>query len=332
MHSTRLIRVRWIGVWFLTSALHFGALPALAQSGSDEYREYVDTALREYRLGNFNEAKALFASAHALSPSARTLRGLGMCAYELRSYVEAIHWFEQSLNSSERPVTAEMRTEIEGLLRKARAFITRIRVSVEPTWAKIRVDARPAERDANGFIRIDPGNHELAIEAPHHETVMRTVRTMGGEELTLNIVLSPQREAAASVRQSETTPGTTLADAPVPTASIGAANAETSRASVGPWIVIAASGAVTVTGAVFLAIALSSKASVEHPDGTRPRYDRAADDRVLPFSIIAITGLALGGAGLLGGVIWKSTESADDSEAPLAVDITPAGLRVQGTF
>lgn len=126
----------WIRVCATTFALHLCASSVHAQSGTAECREYVDNALREYRVGNFSEAKALFAQAHAVAPSARRFRGLGTCAFELRSYVEAIEWFEQSLNSSERPLTPEMRTEIEGMLRRARAFITRIRVSVEPTWAR----------------------------------------------------------------------------------------------------------------------------------------------------------------------------------------------------
>jgi tetratricopeptide (TPR) repeat protein len=278
MLSNWWMRAFWVRAWFATSVLHLFASSVLAQSGTDEYREYVDSALREYSLGNFSEAKALFAQAHARAPSARTFRGLGTCAFELRSYVEAIEWFEQALSASERPLTPEMRTEIQGLLRQARAFITRIRVSVEPAWAKIRVDARPVERDANGFIRIDPGTHELAFEAPNHETQMRTLRATGGEELTLDIVLTRRREAEPSVRQPEAAaaaPESVVAPAPAPEVP------ETSRSSVAPWIVIASSGAVAVTGAVFLALALSSKAAVEHPDGMLPRYDRAADEHRL---------------------------------------------------
>src|SRR3954464_9628976 len=91
--------------------------------GSQEYREYVRVALREYQAGNFNEAKAFFAQAHALSPSARTFRGLGMCSYELRNYVDAIEWFDQALSSTQRPLTESMRDEILGLLRQARTFV-----------------------------------------------------------------------------------------------------------------------------------------------------------------------------------------------------------------
>jgi PEGA domain len=305
------------------------AEPASA-ANSDQYRAYVDSALREYKLGNFNEAKSFFAQAHALSPSARTMRGLGTCSFELRNYVDAIQWFEQALSSTNRPLTADMREEIQALLRQARAFITRVRISVEPSWAKLRVDTRPTERDATGFLRIDPGTHELAVEAPHYETAMRTIRTAGGEELELEITLSPRREPRAPPETRAPEPQLTAAPASAAAPAPAAESAHGS--SAGPWVVMAASAGVAIAGGVFLALALHDKSSVESPEGFRPRYDRAADDRVLPFSIIGISGLSLGTAGLIGGIVWKLSDSSSGDDAPLALDVSPTGLRVRGSF
>jgi hypothetical protein len=317
----------------LLLSLH--ASPAFAESdsagASDEYRGYVDAALREYKLGNFNEAKTFFAQAHALSPSARTMRGLGTCSFELRNYVDAIQWFEQALSSTNRPLTPDMREEITGLLRQARAFITRVRVSVEPSWAKLRVDTRPVERDASGFVRIDPGTHELAIEAPHYETVMRTVRTAGGEELELEITLSPRREPGAPPDAPKASAQESQLMAAAPVSPAPASDSEPAHGSAGPWILIASSAGVAIAGGVFLALALRDKSAVEHPDGFLPHYDRAADDRVLPFSLIGITGLTLGTAGAIAGIVWKVSESSSD-EAPIAFDLSPAGLRMRGSF
>lgn len=47
------------------------------------YRDAIDTALQEMGLGNYEEAREQFARAHALSPNARTLRGLGISEFEL---------------------------------------------------------------------------------------------------------------------------------------------------------------------------------------------------------------------------------------------------------
>ena len=61
---------------------------AEAQTNESEYQRLVRQAIAEYAEHNFAEARALFARAHALEPNARTLRGLGMTAFELRSYAE----------------------------------------------------------------------------------------------------------------------------------------------------------------------------------------------------------------------------------------------------
>jgi tetratricopeptide (TPR) repeat protein len=318
----------WISACLLALTLSIAHPPSVAAEdnveGSEEYREYVRAALSEFQAGNLNEAKAFFAQAHALSPSARTFRGLGMCSFEMRNYVDAIDQFEESLSSTNRPLTPAMRTEIAGLLRQARTFVTRIQVTTQPTWAKLRVDGRPAERDANGAISVDPGTHELVVEAADYDTVTRTLRTSGSEQLPISITLTPQRTLEA---QAETR-------APVAPAVTQPAETETqSSGSVVPWIVIGASVAVAATGAALLAVALSNKATVEKPEGNRPRYDRAADDRVLPFSAIGIAALAVGGAGLVAGIVWKASEGGKSEEAPSAqLEIQPTGVRVRGSF
>jgi tetratricopeptide (TPR) repeat protein len=145
MRPNSMHRTGWISAWLLSFALCIAPSPSIAAQDngeSEEYREYVRAALREYQGHNFNEAKAFFAQAHAVSPSARTFRGLGMCSYELRNYVDAINFFEQALGSTNRPLTADMRSEIAGLLRQARTFVTRIQITTQPTWAKVRIDGR----------------------------------------------------------------------------------------------------------------------------------------------------------------------------------------------
>jgi hypothetical protein len=318
-----------LSAWLLSFALLSAhARPVAAQDnaeGSEEYREYVRAALREFQAGNLNEAKAFFSQAHALSPSARTFRGLGMCSFELRNYVDSIDLFEKALSSTDRPLTPAMRTEIAGLLRQARTFVTRIQVTTQPTWAKLRIDGRPVERDTNGAITVDPGTHELVVEAADHDTVTRTLRTAGSEQLPISITLTPQRklEAQAETRAPVATPEVTQPPA----------TGTQSSSSVAPWIVIGASAAVAATGAVLLAVALSDKAAVESPEGDRPRYDRAANDRVLPFSAIGIAALAVGGAGLVGGILWKVSEGGESDQAPSArLELLPTGLRVRGSF
>ena len=52
---------------------------ALAQEDAEaQYKQLIQQALGEFRRQNWPEARVLFRRAHALSPNARTLRGMGV--------------------------------------------------------------------------------------------------------------------------------------------------------------------------------------------------------------------------------------------------------------
>jgi len=65
-------------------------------------------AVAEYEAGHYQEARALFRQAHEKSPTARTLRGIGMASFELRDYVEATRALTASLRDVRPPPFALM--------------------------------------------------------------------------------------------------------------------------------------------------------------------------------------------------------------------------------
>src|SRR5690349_17885891 len=92
------------------------AQPAPAQPASPGDRDYdatIESALNEYRLGNWDEATALFVRAHALRPSARTLRGMGLSEFENRKYVLALVHCSAALSDARNPLNTEQRGELE---------------------------------------------------------------------------------------------------------------------------------------------------------------------------------------------------------------------------
>lgn len=317
---------RWL---WLVAGLWLAASSTATAQATAEYKQLVNDALREYERGHFSEAKAFFAQAHALWPNARSLRGLGMSSYELRSYVEAIDHFEAALRSTERPLTPEMKAEVTQLLSHARAFITRVELHLTPANAEVRVDTHPARRDDKGLLLLDPGIHELVVEADQYMPATRSIRADGNETLSFNITLRPLRPepapapTPAEVAQAE--------EAPAPPPAAVTEPAPSAPSPIGPWIVIGASSAVTIAGGILLAVALSDKAAAENPEpkgGEGPYYVDyyRAERRVFPLSVAGITGLSLGIAGLTTGVIWKVNSGAPQLEA------TANGVRLRGTF
>ena len=295
------------------------AEPAPASDAAKpEYTQLVQQALHEYEIGNFNEAKVFFARAHALSPNARTLRGIGMCAYELRNYVESIGYFEQALSSKQRPLTVPMNGEVTRLLSQARSFVTKLTLQLQPSQARLRIDARPVTPTADGSVLLDPGVHELTIEAQEYDSDTRTIRTNGAEVLSLDVTLQRTRSESPELHHATAEPEELPSEAsPVPE---GAAAAMPSHASsgagssqVGPWLLIGAGAAVAIAGGVLLAVALDYKHIVENPTRTgrareeAPRYSeyKGKYDLVYPLSFAGVAALSVGLASVAGGVIWK---------------------------
>jgi len=156
---------------------------------ADEYRRWIESAVAEYGAGNFEEAHALFAKAHAAAPTARTHRGLGMTAFELRNYVESIEQLEAALGSREKPLEGELRSATEQLLQRAHDYVGSIIIVARPSDARVSIDR--TERPGGRAIRLRVGEHELEVEAEGYELERRTLSVSGGAPLRVEVVLNP---------------------------------------------------------------------------------------------------------------------------------------------
>jgi hypothetical protein len=112
------------------------ATTAYAQHAKpDEYKKVIEGAVLEFDSGNWGEARVLFEQAHALRPSARTLRGMGKVSFELKEYVRA----QKELNAAQvelrSPLSESQRQEVLGLLLRVEKFIGRLTVRVKPAEA-----------------------------------------------------------------------------------------------------------------------------------------------------------------------------------------------------
>ena len=156
-----------------------------------EYRATVGNALAEHEAGHFEEARTLMLQAHAMFPNARTLRGLGMVAFELRSYAESVRWLEQALASPVRPLEGELRGQTEALLTRARSFTGRLHVELTPATARLLLDGLEIAPLDRASLLLDVGEHALEAQAESYLPERRTVRVVGGEEQTLRLTLVP---------------------------------------------------------------------------------------------------------------------------------------------
>jgi hypothetical protein len=173
------------------------------------FRPTIEEALSEYEAGNYPEASALFAKAHALYPSARTLRGLAVCAFELRTYAKSIGYLESALASTIRPLEGAMRADLERLLARAYNFVATVKLEVEPAVARVSVDGAPYVPVGEVSQRLDIGRHELTFKAAGFvdERHPYTVESAGALELSVHLrPLAPASTSAARPEAGAPTP------------------------------------------------------------------------------------------------------------------------------
>ena len=152
---------------------------------SPEYRRTIDDAVTEFRDGHWEEARALFGRAHELEPSARTLRGLGMTAFELRMYVQSMRELDGALRETRKPLDAGMRAAAEALIAKARGFVARVEIVPSPKEAKLIIDGRHAQLDPDGRVALDAGLHVVSANADGYKPASLRFAVEGGRDQVL---------------------------------------------------------------------------------------------------------------------------------------------------
>lgn len=179
-----------------------GSCVVFAQAGGadeSEYRRLVEAALEEYGAQRFEESRALFLSAHALSPNARTHRGLGFVAFELREYPDCIEHIEAALASQIKPLTGELRSQAESILARALAFVDRLKVEASPSSVEVTVNGLPrAELPLSaGQPILAIGEHSIEFRAEGYRSEQRKLVVRGGEQRVVRVSLErvPVRSA-----------------------------------------------------------------------------------------------------------------------------------------
>jgi hypothetical protein len=183
--TMRLWRLVLSFAMLLVSATSLAAAP----KDPPGYTEAVNLGLAEFEAQNFVEARAHFARAHALSPSARTLRALGMVAFELKHYLECVDYLTQALASTERALDGEKRAQAERLRERANGYVGRYQLDLQP-HTQVSVNGSLTVLGPGGQLALEAGDHVLEFRATGHVASRRTLTVQGGEHETLRVELA----------------------------------------------------------------------------------------------------------------------------------------------
>lgn len=305
------------------------AAPAIGQAQSSEpadYQALISAGLSAYGDERYREARELFARAHAISASARTLRALGITDLALDDFTRANAELEAALTHPSAPLTREQRKEVTDLVAWMRSRLGAVSVRVTPADAAVTVDGRRVE---GADLLLAPDEHELVVSAAGYAPQTRRFRVALGAPASLRVDLvraavpAPDALARSEPPRSPELPAATR---PRPPHADDAANSA--------WMWVGGAGIVLVgAGATLLTLGLNDKARVEQATPGVPLSElEAAHDRVPWFTG---GGIALGVVGF-GGVTAAAIMllSAESRPGALArsVHLAPHGASVRLRF
>ena len=289
-----------------------------AQAGdSSEYEQLVDKGIAEYRAGHWEESRSLFEQAHAINPNARTLRGLGLAAYEGRDYVACIEYLEEALADSRKPLTDKQRPALEKVIAEASSFVGRFTLQLEPANATLEVDGYEAKAKS-GVLLLNAGDHELVASAAGYRRLTRHIAVRGGRSGTLELVLESESapQLGGEARPTDHPPP------PYP--------ASESASTVGPIITMSAGGALLVGAGITALLAASDYDALEDGCANASACDPSLESKADRGETLQVASYVLLAAGTLtaaAGLTWLLLADDGEQPAPVALGCDARGCR-----
>lgn len=295
------------------------------------YNPLIEQATAEFDAGNWAEALALFTRAHEAFANSQTLRGIGMASFELRDYPGAIHALTAALDDTRRPLTDEHRAQVSALRDRASLFVGRFTVASTSSSARLFVDGErervsPGWPETEGVLILGVGQHEILLRDDDGHATRAQVVVRGGENEPLELdfeALQPTPEPEFASPE------------PLPPTERPLRPATREReANVVPWVIGAASLAVSLAGVTLLAAGLTDIRSVETaPRGTEWSTLEQANDQAPAYTAVGMTMIVVGGVGLVSSIVWLIAGSGvEENTSDVNVAIGPSSIAVRGRW
>ncbi len=308
-------------------------------SKTEQYKQLIEQALSEFRHKNWPEARVLFRRAHELSPSARTLRGMGVVSYEMRDYVQAMRDLDAAIDDPRQPLNPEQRSEVDTLLSRARTFVGVYTVTTEPGTAELSLDGDQVQLEADGRLLLPFGEHSLIASADGYEMASTHLTVHGGERGELKLQLVPLTPVIA---ESAEPPLVQVKDFDLDDESSAANRLQTAPQSERrlryTWLALGASAAFGGAAAVLWLLGadevdkLTERCDDAAQKGSPCRPSETDMSEIERYELLTSVSLGLAGASLLATGVLAFVEWPRASDKHVAVGLGPSSLFVRGAF
>jgi tetratricopeptide (TPR) repeat protein len=294
------------------------------------YDRSIEEALSAYEAGRFAEARSAFRRAHDLMPTARTLRSIGMCSFNLGDYTDAAFQLERARKEERKPLTEEQHKHVAELIARANQRIGRFHLDLVPKEATLVVDGRPPLILERTELMLESGHHDIEVRADGYLTAHSTINVEGGDRTTLVFRLNRDDYA---VTQPALVANGARANVPLtrpeePTGSHGWMR------SLG-YTTLGLGAASLVGFAVVGSLALAQKSKLDDhcPNTSCSTAYRSEVDRYDTLRTLSTVTLLAGGALAATGLALLIARPAERPErARLVPFISPGGVGVRGAL
>jgi hypothetical protein len=304
-------------------------VPTTASPASQTaYDSFIDEGVKAYDEGRFAEARTTFRRAHELQPTARTLRTIGMCSFNLGDYADAVWNLERARTEPRKPLTDEQQKHASELITKANQHIGRFRLHLDPHDSALLVDGQaPLLLDQTELL-LEAGRHDIEASAPGYQAAHTTLNVEGGDRTTLVMSLARDTSSMAVARTGADTPAPLTA----PTMQSDVTSKSSLQSTLG-YVTLGVGIAGLVGFGVTSALALSDKSTLdEHcPNATCSARYEGTVSRYNALRTASTATLIGGGAlAVLGGLLLLTRPSERPDRAQLTPVIGPGSVGLRG--
>jgi hypothetical protein len=327
--------------WLVVGMTISGGVTARAQStpvpttsSATAYDRLIEDGLQAYDAGRVAEARTAFRRAHELTPTARTLRTIGMCSFNLGDYADAVWNLERARAETRKPLTDEQQKHVLDLIAKSNQHIGRFRLHLDPQAASLLVDGRaPLLIDRNELL-LEEGIHDIEARAPGYQIAHSSLNVDGGDRTTLVLNLRPDASGSTVARAGASLP------APPPASGEGHASSDTtghgrSLQSTLGYVSLGTGIASLIGFGITSGLAIADKGVLEDhcPNATCGTADRSTVERYDALRAASTITLIAGGVfTVLGGALLLTRPSEHErmSRATLEPMLGPGSVGLRG--
>ena len=323
----------WIGrgpaVWIALSLLLVGPLVPATASAQEQAEQPDETeraanhfraALALFDDGDHRGALTEFQRSYRISGQVQILYNIGITHVALQDHARAYEAFSRYLEEGGDAVRESRIETVQAEIERLSRRIGRLQIETNVEGAQIALDGEvvgiaPIER-----MWVNVGPHRLDVTAEGHERAGRTIEIAGGDDVTIELPLTPITVA----------PAATETRMPAPEIRI------TPSTDYAPLaLAIGISGALLAGGAVTGVLALDAQ---QDSTAATEAFPASADDiartrdEALALSIVTdvLFGLAAVGTGVAIYLGVTAEEEFDTEE--LSLRIGPGSVAIEGAF